>query len=122
MDRITIGSHTLHFGMTATRIWQEKCEEEVKRLNGEKADSIKAFAFLVYAGLCNYQDTLDESNYPTFSEAYAIAEDFLFMDEKVQNDIWTCFENSRAGKPLLGALAKLTENEQKKSEVEKNPT
>lgn len=116
MDRITVGENTLHFGMTAIRIWQEKCQEEVKRLNGGKPDNVKAFAYLIHAGLCNYQDTID-GVHPSFESSYAIAEEILFMPEDIQKSIWDCFNNSRAGKPLLDALTELTGTGKAKKKV-----
>ena len=107
----------LHFGMTAVKIWQERAMGDLVKIGSKKkdeilaqVDNVKSFAYVVFAGMCNYQDTLEKGVRPSYTEAYAITEDILFMDEQVQIDIWTCFENSRAYKLLLDRLHDLTKD------------
>lgn len=116
------GVHHLHFGMSAIRIYQEKVFSEIQGLSSEspktkledlKADPVKSFAYLIYAGLCNYAD-IQEKSRPTYQYSYSISEEILYMDDSIQNDIWVCFSESRAGKDLLDKLPK----PEKKSEAE----
>lgn len=124
----------LHFGMSAIRIWQERSFTEIKKVSGTgkvpkgkellgKLDNVKSFVNLVYAGMCNYQDTLENGVHPNYSDAYAITEEILFMDEQVQLDVWSCFQNSRAYDLLIKRLNELTAdpNPEKKSEEAEKP-
>lgn len=108
--------HSLHFGMSAVRIFATKCEAEATRLGKEEIiDQIKAFAYLVYAGLCNHADAKDESR-PSFDFAYELTEEILSQPEELQISIWNCYNESRAGKELNEKL----EPFQKKNAEEKD--
>lgn len=126
MDRICVTVNNteviLHFGMTSKNIWQTKCAEEVIRLGkgnqkqlAAKVDNTRAFAFLIYAGICNYQDMQENPKRPTFEEAYLIADEIMQSDE-LTKDVWSCWENSKANKALIATLQELTGKPQKKSE------
>lgn len=120
----------LHFGMSAIRIWQERSFGEIQKVAAggkvpkgkallDKLDNIKSFANLVYAGMCNYQDTLEDGIRPSYSDAYEVTEEILFMDEQVQLNVWNCFQGSRAYDLLIKRLNELTaepETVEKKSD------
>lgn len=120
----------LHFGMVAVRIWQERSFSEITKVAGggkvpkgkallEKLDNVKSFANLIYAGMCNYSETVEQSH-PSFEESYLITEEILFMGDEPQNSIWNCFQGSRAYDLLIKKLNELTAvpEGQKKSEAE----
>lgn len=104
-------NHSLHFGMSALKIWTEKAVSELQRVPNVKSD-MQAFAYTVYAGLCNYAD-IKELPHPSFEEAYELAEEILITGDDLQNKVWSTFRESRAGKPLLDKL-----NPEKKSDPE----
>lgn len=114
--------HTLYFGMSAIEIFSRKSVNELGRLAKEnpetpikdlKADGVKSFAYIIYAGLCNQAD-IKELDRPSFSEAYELSEEILYQAEDLQNDIVNCFNESRANKLLQEKL----HGKEKKSEVE----
>lgn len=120
-----LGERSLYFGMTAVIMYQQfsakelakvlKEGEDIKDIDARelalRVDNFRAFAFVVHGGLCNYQDMLEDSNRPTFTESYEFADS---MTTEQQNEVWETFSNSRASKSLLEQLPK---SEEKKSQV-----
>lgn len=111
---------SLYFGMVATQIFAEKGAKQAT--NNTEANNIKSFAYLVYAGLCNQADLLDNS-YPTFEQAYELTEKIIEQGEELQNLIFATWQNSKPAKDMLDRLPKpeveVTE-EGKKKEVKKS--
>lgn len=111
---------SLYFGMVATQIFAEKGAKQA--VNNTEANNIKSFAYLVYAGLCNQADLLDNS-YPTFEQAYELTEKIIEQGEELQNLIFTTWQNSKPAKEMIDRLPKpeveLTETGKKK-EVKKS--
>lgn len=114
--------HTLYFGMSAIEIFSRKSVLEVERLakeypktpiNDLKADSVKSFTYMIYAGLCNQAD-IKEQDRPSFEDAYELSENILYQGEELQANIFNCFNESRANQLLQEKL----HGKQKKSEVE----
>lgn len=97
--------YSLRFGMTAVQIFFQKSAQQVKELAEEnpgvpldelKADNVKSFAYLLYAGLCNYADSKEQKR-PTFEDAYNLTESVLTdAPESLQKEIFDCYSNSRA--------------------------
>lgn len=81
--------------------------------DGLTIDPIKAFAYLVYAGLCNNADAKDLAR-PTFEDCYELTEEILLAGDQLQNDIWTAFKDSRAGSNMIEKVSNLN-TAQKKS-------
>lgn len=94
--------YSLYFGMVATQIISEKSVKTVKNSKVEKVDNIKAFAYIIYGGLCNDADSRDIER-PEFTEAYQIADSIVGNDE-LTTRIYSTWENS---KPYTELLAKL---------------
>jgi len=114
--------YSLHFGMTAVRIFSIKSGEELVRLQEAnpdvkpedlKADGVKSFAYLVYAGLCNSAD-IKEQRHPSFQEAYELAESILMDDSSLQDEIFEAFNSSRATKKQMELLGPKDEKKKKK--------
>lgn len=105
-------THSLYFGMAAIEIFSQKSVAELSLLAKEhpeipidklKADPVKSFAYVIYSGLCNQADIMELSR-PTFEQAYYISEQIIDEGEKLQQDIFDCFNNSRAHKSLIERL------------------
>lgn len=105
-------THSLYFGMAAIEIFSQKSVAELGVLAKEnpktpikelKADSVKAFAYIIYAGLCNEAD-IKEAVRPSFEDAYYLADDIVNEGYKLQQDIFDCFNESRAHKSLIERL------------------
>lgn len=121
----------LLFGMTAVRIWQERALNDVvkpalsadkkkidpEKVKGSNVDNTKAWAYMVFAGMCNYAD-YKEIERPQYGEAYELAEEMLYLPDEEQKRIWDCFSNSRAYERMTMKLSELT-GKQKKSENSK---
>jgi hypothetical protein len=114
--------YSLYFGMSAIEIFSTKSVQELQRLAIEfptvkledlKADNVKSFAYIVYAGLCNSADKKDLSR-PTFQKAYELSEEICFESEELQASIFETFNESRANKLLQEKL----NGKQKKSDPE----
>lgn len=97
---------SLYFGMVATQIFAEKGAKLAE--NNTNANNVKSFAYLVYAGLCNQADLLDNA-YPTFEEAYELTEKIIEQGEELQNQIFTTWQNSKPAKNMLEMLPKSEE-------------
>lgn len=111
---------TLLFGMTAVRIWQERTTSALLAVKNDstKVDPFHAFVSCVYGGMCNYEEA-NERPFPDYKEAYLIADAIaLSEDDKMQDNVWICFSNSRAYERMIKRLNELT-GKQKKSANEK---
>lgn len=116
-------SHSLFFGMVATQIFAEKGVNEVGLLSerGEKkADDVKAFACIVYAGACNQADRQDRQR-PSFSDCYDLTEQILMEGEDLQEQIFSCFRESRPTQNMYDRLG-LSGNADGKGEKKKKST
>lgn len=99
-------SHTLYFGMVATQIFAEKGMQEqvwLKDRGEDRADDVKAFACIVYAGACNYADRIDVQR-PTFEACYNLTESILMEGTELQDQIFTCFRESRPTQAMYDKL------------------
>lgn len=114
--RITIelaGSDTpLTFGMMAV-------EEFGNRQAIGSTGWAKLMTDLVYAGYCN-EEILNGRNPAMDYRAIAEAtEELIFAKSPVLNDVYQCFENSKAGAELLGNVKKKVEEPPKVKTVKK---
>ncbi len=101
-------NYSLFFSMIAIEIYQTKSFNEVKRLKDAglplEVDDIKAMSYIIYAGLCGYAD-LKEKVRPSFEQAYELADSLCYLDNsELVNEIFECFNNSRASKALRQRL------------------
>lgn len=126
---------SLYFGMVATQIFKEKAgrnaiqqaeeleslekdlgkvkaKEEWNNLLMERktSEDLKAFVFIVFGGLCN-QAHLRGDNYPTFEQAYELAERICYVDKtgEMQSLIYTTWSESQPAKDMLEQLPKSVE-------------
>lgn len=89
--------HTLYFGMSSVRIFQEKSAGEYIRLvnsgiekpTQDDYDNNLVFAFLVHSGLCNMADINDEQR-PLFIDSYSLSEEISRNEELTLkiNEVW----------------------------------
>lgn len=114
---------SLYFGMVATQIFAEKGTKLAE--NNSEANNVKSFAYLVYAGLCNQADLLDNS-YPSFEQAYELTEKIIEQGEELQNEIFNTWQNSKPAKDMIDRLPKpeeeLTPTGKKKEVKNTKPT
>jgi hypothetical protein len=120
------------FGMRSVSIYQSKVlannlkqieiikannpdlnDEDVKALITN--DSFKLFTYIVYGGMCNYADLKDEM-FPTFEQAYEVAEQLNF-DNELYQIVMNAFESSKATQETLKALNLNDSNEKKKKQT-----
>lgn len=124
-------AHCLFFGTLAVRIYTTKSAEEFERISeGKKLttaelvsliDQDKSFAYIIYAGLCNYAE-IKEQKHPTFEEAYILTESIFYSGNKqLAIDIINEYSESRATKAQLESMNALNTDE-KKSENPKKQT
>ena len=108
------GVGTLFFGNRAKFIFTKRCQEQVEAegANPDNIDPVKAFANLVYAGMCNWADVCDLKN-PTYQDAYITADNIISMGNEAQGLVYKAFAESKAGRDVLALLPKTGE---KKSE------
>lgn len=114
-------SHTLYFGMSSVGIFQKRSATEYMLLvnsgieTPEKGDfdEIKSFANLIYSGLCNQADILDEQR-PPFIEAYELTEAISIIPGLAEriSEVWN---ESRPVKDMIDRLKDKTAKEEKKS-------
>jgi hypothetical protein len=81
-------------------------------------DQFKLFSYIVYAGMCNFQDSID-GEFPTYQEAYEVAE-LVNLDPVLSKKVLTAFEESRATKQILEALAPEENGNEKKKTVKRS--
>lgn len=112
---------SLYFGMVATEIFAQKAVKT--SLNPSDSNNIKAFAYLVYAGLCNQADLLDNA-YPKFDDAYQLTERIIEQGEELQMLIYDTWAASKPAKNVLDKLPKPVQEltpSGKKKELSKTP-
>lgn len=100
------------FGMRSIFIYGEKitkCKQDAL------SDQFKLFSYIVYAGMCNFQDSID-GEFPTYQESYEIAEQ-LNLNPDLSKKVLSAFEESRATKQILEALAPEANGKEKKKIV-----
>lgn len=101
--------YTLYFGMVATQIIAEKSAKHA--VDGE-LDNFKAFAYIIYGGLCNQADRVDD-NRPLFDVAYDLAELISQQDEAVQIGIFEAWKNTKPAQAMLDLLPKQADSKKK---------
>jgi len=97
---------SLYFGMVATQIFAEKGFKLAEK--GLENNNVKSFAYLVYAGLCNQADLLDNA-YPTFEQAYELTERIIEQGEELQTSIFNAWSESKAAQNMLDKIPKAEE-------------
>lgn len=100
------GEYTLHFGMKSAQIFAEKGLNEfllMEERGEKKADNIKSFAYIIFAGLCNYADIV-EHQHPKFEDAYLITEEILMAPDEIQISIFNAWKESRPTKDMMDRL------------------
>lgn len=110
--------HSLFFGMVATEIIEElsvKAANENKL--GSQINNLKAFAYVVFGGLCNKADSMDVQR-PEFTEAYIIA-DAIWLDQELSTKIYKTWEESKPCVELMKRIG--TAPDKKKDEVKPKP-
>lgn len=107
-------THSLFFGMVATEIIEGLSIKAAKEGElGAKIDNLKAFAYVVYGGLCNKADSIDIQR-PEYTEAYMIA-DAVWIDQELSTKIYKTWEES---KPCIELMKRIgTMPDKKKDEV-----
>lgn len=101
-------THSLFFGMVATEIITNMSVEAAKV--GE-VDNVKAFAYIIYGGLCNKADSQLRQR-PEFEIAYMIA-DNICSDDDLSAKVYSAWQDS---KPCIELMKKLNGNEPKKKD------
>lgn len=92
------------FGMKAMLIFSEKYGKEIYNSGGvDKVDAFKLFTYVVYAGLCNRSESLD-NEYPSFEHAYYLSEKLNFYNPDLAVKVMNTFNESRATKEVLERL------------------
>lgn len=91
--------HKLMFRMKAAQILKMRAANSVETTG--TVDEFKAFVYLVYAGMCNYAESLDLV-YPTYEYVYELVDDLLNESDSIeqQTKLWQCFNESKAGENL----------------------
>jgi len=103
--------HSLYFGMTATEIIANSSVTAISK--GEVTD-IKAFAYILFGGMCNFADCIDEVR-PKFQDAYFLAEQ-IANENEITADIYKAWNESKPKEELLKRLNAVKKKaEQKKA-------
>ena len=99
--------HTLMFRMKAYQILQMKSAVELERSG--TVDELKAFVYLVYAGMCNYAESLDLV-YPEYQYCYNLVDDLLNESDskEQQNAMYACFKASKAGEMIFDLIKQVS--------------
>lgn len=106
--------HSLRFGMTSVRILEQKSIHHTNLHNGEELSNIDMFINVVYSGLCNHADVVEE-NRPSWSDAYDISEQLL-LDADLQKKIFDVWEDSKPVKEMMQRLKSIGETKKKQSQ------
>lgn len=98
--------YTLRFGMLSLEILAKQQE-----LN-PSTSAIKMLMDLVYSGLYN-ASILKGEQAKSYEEVAGIVEELLDEDKGQVNEIWKCFEESKAGEKMLNGIKKKLEEIEK---------
>lgn len=111
-------TYTMNFGMMAVEIIGQRM-----MLNGDNASVIKGMIDIIYAGLVN-EAYLNGTAPMTYRETSELVDEILELEnsKEIQNQIFDCYNGSKAGKKVLEALESMIPKEEKKSEVKKTGT
>lgn len=109
--------YSLYFGMVATEIISQK---SIQAAEGGEINDIKAFAYIVYGGLCNHDDLHDRQR-SSFQEAYIIAES-IASDDKLTMKIYSVWSDSKPNKDLLERLNGTKKKVEVKRQLKKTGT
>lgn len=118
----------LLFGMRAVLIFSQKLGAEMERndiQDVKEVDHFKAFAYIIYGGMCNNADRKDEK-FPSFEEAYDMAIK-INEEPEIAKSIYDAWEDSKATKDMVDRIAGATaetakEDTKKKTTSKSKPT
>ncbi|SMC45726.1 hypothetical protein [Pedobacter africanus] len=91
--------YSLYFGMVATQIITEK---SIKAAASQEKSNVKSFAYILFGGLCNAAELVDEAN-PDFEQAYLLAE-VIAGDDDLTSKIYSAWQESKPHKELMDRL------------------
>ena len=91
--------HSLYFGMTATEII---ANSSITAINKGEVTDLKAFAYILFGGMCNFADSIDEVR-PKFNDAYMLAEQ-ISNEDQITKDIYDAWNGSKPKDELLKRL------------------